>query len=80
MKFIYCIKDVKSGFCSQFFTFDNDDVAVRMFNLMTRDPDSLLSKCPEDFELWKLGAFSQNSGIEVDSTYPRFIVSAIQHD
>lgn len=70
MYYIYCIKDTKVGFMNPFVQ-PNDAVAVREFaNLVNSNGSSVVSVNYQDMELYKLGSYSQDTGvIESDVEY-----------
>lgn len=72
--YLYSIKDVKSGFLSVS-PFKNDELAKRAYLNLLNDPHpNQVSMNPEDFELWCVGSFDQDSGI-INSEV-RFVASA----
>lgn len=76
---IYSVKDVKVGFMSPFIR-SNDSLAIRDFKDAISDdhPTNALHKHPEDYELWCLGEFLQDSG--VIKSEPKFLFSALSED
>ncbi len=62
MKFgVYAVRDLKVGFQSVTIQ-PNDASAVRGFESTVINSDSVLSTHAEDFSLFKLGEFDQDSG------------------
>lgn len=60
---IYSVRDVKTGFMQP--SLDaNDKAAQRGFQLMlaTCKPESLMGFCPEDFDLYRIGTFDNQTG------------------
>ncbi len=69
MQNLYSIKDKKIGFNSPF-TAPNNYAAIRMFADTVKDENSMLAKHPEDYELYKLGSFNDDTGeIVADCQY-----------
>lgn len=66
--FLYSIRDVKSGFGFPF-SMQNDEVALRAFEAALHDSNSEMSKYPQDFEIWLIGAFNTETG-DIDSYLP----------
>ena len=66
----YAVKDLKVGF-QVMQPFQNDEVAKRAFINAAKNPSSMLSQCPADFELWYLGEFFEENGSFV--SVPEFI-------
>lgn len=59
---IYAIKDAKSTFMPC--TVDvNDATAIRNFEHAVRQPDSILASHPNDFALFKVGEYDNESGV-----------------
>lgn len=75
---IYALKDVKSGFMNPM-PFKNDELAIRAYTNMLADKQpNLVSMNPEDFELWCLGDYDQDSGIIKSEI--RFVFSSLSND
>lgn len=71
---IYALKDVKCGFMNPM-TFKNDELANRAYkNMLADNQPNLVTMNPEDFELWCLGNYDQDSGIIKSDV--RFVASA----
>lgn len=74
---IYAIKDAKSTFMPC--TVDvNDATAVRNFEHAVRQPDSLLASHPNDFALFKLGEYDNESGVISPLFPPKLLCDAAQ--
>ena len=74
---IYAIKDAKSSFMPC--TVDtNDATAIRNFEHAVRQPDSLLASHPNDFALYKVGAFDNTTGVVTPSVEPIQLCDAAQ--
>lgn len=73
---IYAIMDNKmSAFMTPFFS-HNDQTAQRSLKIAVTTEGSPMSAAPEDFDLYKIGVFCDESGlIEPDPT-PVFVVRA----
>jgi len=66
---IYSIFDFKAQTFSQPMFFINDDVAIRALISAVRDPSSYLHAAPADYEMFKLGEWSDLDGAIIpDST------------
>ena len=75
---LYALKDVKSGFMS-IMLFKNDELAKRAYQNMLKDTQpNLVTMNPEDFELWCLGDYDQDSGIIQSEV--RFVANALKND
>ncbi len=74
IKGVYSIRDSKVGYLLP--TADNNDsVAVRNFAAACKHPDSLLQTNPQDFDLYCIGQFDDDSGELIPCT-PKFIAHA----
>lgn len=58
----YCILDTKAKVYNSPYFLINDQVAVRQFQLVIKDPESMISKYPEDYRLYKTGTFDMLTG------------------
>ena len=76
MKFgLYAVRDVKVGFQS-ISVQPNDAVAVRGFESTVINSDSVLFTHSEDFSLFKLGEFDQDSGRLIPLELPVQLIEA----
>lgn len=74
---LYAIKDAKSTFMPC--TVDvNDATAVRNFEHAVRQPDSLLASHPNDFALYIVGEYDNQSGQILPVFPPRQLCDAAQ--
>lgn len=73
LKNMYTIKDNKVGFGAPIFYAPNNAVAIRTFADTVRK-EEYINEHAEDFELWCLGQFSEETG-EIIST-PAFLERA----
>lgn len=58
---IYAIKDKKAEAYLQPFTTTKDGLAIRMIQA-SMEQENNLSKYPEDFSLYQIGEFNENTG------------------
>nr|DAF77343.1 MAG TPA: DNA binding protein [Microviridae sp.] len=76
MKFgVYAVRDLKVGFQSVTIQ-PNDAVAVRGFESTVINSDSVLFTHAEDFSLFKLGEFDQDSGRLIPLELPVQLIEA----
>lgn len=76
MKFgVYAVRDLKVGFQSVTIQ-ANDVAAVRGFESTVINSDSVLFTHSEDFSLFKLGEFDQDSGRLIPLELPMQLVEA----
>lgn len=60
---IYTIRDAKAECYLQPFTFRTDGEAIRAFDDSVQKPGTALHDHPEDFFLYKVASFNQETGI-----------------
>ncbi|QXP08113.1 MAG: nonstructural protein [Arizlama microvirus] len=58
----YSILDTKSKIYNNPHFLINDAVAIRQFGLIVNDKESIISKYPEDFRLYRVGTFDMSTG------------------
>jgi len=73
---IYSIKDIKTGIYDRPFFNANDIVAARQFRQAVNDPATMLSKYPQDFELWNIGEIDDDGG-KITQTEKKVVCSAL---
>ena len=56
------VYDKKAAFYNYFAVFNNRAEAVRSFTLACRDKDSMLSKFPDDYDLYFLASIDERTG------------------
>lgn len=71
----YTIKDAKSGTYGVPFFTQNDATAERSFKQAAMDENTTINKFPEDYALYCVGKFDDNSG-EFEQQKPVFICNA----
>lgn len=62
-KCLYVVRDVKAEFYGDPILLDNDAIARRLFFDAARDPNSPLSKHPEDYALYHVGNYDARTGV-----------------
>lgn len=72
---LYAIKDAKSSFmlCNADM---NDACAIRNFEHAVRQPDSLLRSHPNDYALFCVGAYDNETGIVYPQVPPTLLTDA----
>ena len=75
---VYAIKDVKAGTFNQPFLQPTHGTAERSFQELVRDPQSFVSKYPEDYDLYFLGSFDDLTGGIKSEKNPVHIINAAQ--
>lgn len=77
LKVICCVRDQKATTYALPFTSHNHQVALRDFGHACRDQNSQLYKNPEDFDLFAIGTFDDQTG-EILGHTPQLLASAVQ--
>ena len=72
---MYVIRDTKVGFDPQIILQMNEQSAVRGFQFMMSNENSMQGKFPADYELYKIGDYDTDSGIVDPVNPPKFIVN-----
>jgi len=76
---IYSIRDSKAGIFNTPFYQSSHGEAERSFHQLVRDPKSTVSQYPEDFDLYHLGTYDDQSGkMELLDT-PAHMIKAVQY-
>lgn len=73
---IYAVFDVKASNYGQPFFMTQHGLAVRAFSDLAQDDKASVSKHPEDYKLYCLGEYDDNSGKFVSLSVPEFINNA----
>lgn len=77
-KFIFSVYDMKSKVFSIPFFSVNQATALRDFERACRDVNSDLNAFPNDFSLYELGSFDDNTGLISTHTQPDYLALAAQ--
>lgn len=75
-KALYAVRDSKAAIFFPPFPQINDETAARAFYAAAMDPTTDLSRYPDDYSLWCLGWFDDESGSLEGATPPRVVVSS----
>lgn len=74
---IFAIKDSKAGMFNSPFFQPTHGTAERSFKELLKDPQSFVSKYPEDYDLYYLGTYDDITGV-VKPEQPQHVVSGSQ--
>ena len=58
----YCVYDRKGNIYNNPYFLSNDMVAIRQLDMMVKNPETMISKYPEDYVLYKVGLFDLLTG------------------
>lgn len=75
---IFSVFDKKVGAYKRPFISDNEVEATRGLQTAMRDPEIQISLFPEDFDLYEMGIFNDNSGLIEPIIPPLYICSAVE--
>ena len=70
---VFSVYDEKAKIFHQPFYFNQRGEAVRTFQDLVQDQKSVISKHPEDYKLYQLGTYDDNTGNIVSLPQPEFI-------
>jgi len=73
---IYSVKDLKAAAFAPPFFLGRDEVAVRTFKSAVNDPTHPMHPHPEDYHLYHVGEFDDETGVITALEQPRFIIAA----
>lgn len=74
---LFTVLDVKAKVYLPPFTFRSRAEAVRAFSESAHDPKHMFGKHPEDFILFAVGTYDDNSGLPTALNAPEHILSAL---
>jgi hypothetical protein len=74
---IYAIYDLKAEAYGRPFFLEADGLAIRSFAEATLNPQTEISKYPEDFRLFKMGTYDDSNG-NIKSMIPKVLVTAVE--
>lgn len=77
IKLVCSVFDAKAGIYSNPFYSHNIMTATRDFNQGCSDPNSGLSRNPEDYSLYAVATFDDESGLFAPTVPPLFIANAV---
>lgn len=60
---IYAVFDSKAAAYASPFFMQRDTMALRAFTDLTNDRQSSINKHPEDYSLWKIGSYDDDTGL-----------------
>lgn len=74
---IFAVHDVKAEAFGNPMFMNNEQIAIRGLAGAVADPASVLSQSPEDFNLYELGEYDDNSGLITPLDRPKLVCSAL---
>lgn len=60
---VFALFDSKAAYYGTPFFLQNKMVAMRSFSDLVKDPQSMVSKHPEDFNLYEIGEYDDSTGV-----------------
>lgn len=76
-KLLCTVLDSKSAIYSAPFSSINRQTAMRDFAHAAQEPNSQMAKFPEDFRLYALGSFDDNTGQITMFDSPEYLIAAL---
>lgn len=73
---LYSVRDTVAGAFCRPFAAPNNGLAIRDFDFAARDPESQISKTPQDYCLFLVGSFDEETGVITAQT-PELLKYAI---
>lgn len=73
---VYSIFDVKGKCFGQPFFMAHNGIALRSFSDLIQDKNTTICKHPEDFKLYLIGEYDDNSGALCSKPQPEFMANA----
>jgi len=73
----YSVRDLKAAAFAPPFFLGRDEVAVRTFSDALADPTHPMHAHPEDYQLFYLGEFNDETGLLQGADTPRFLVNGV---
>lgn len=74
---VYSIRDAKGDVYNQPWYKNTHGEAERDFTLICKNPESMISKFPEDYDLYYLGEYDSKNGIFHSLDTPQHMIKAI---
>lgn len=74
---VYSIRDAKAEVFNQPWFAKTHGEAERNFAQLTRDSKSMVSQFPEDYDLYYLGTYDDNTGMVESLDTPQHMVKAV---
>lgn len=74
---LFAIRDSKAGHYAPCFTKPSRGEAERDFVQLSRDPQSVVHKFPEDFDLYEMATYDQKTGKISAHDTPRHMLKAV---
>lgn len=72
---LLAIKDVKAdAFPFPPFTSHNKATGERDFRLLLQDASKHLGRCPEDYELYRIGVWNEEVGVILAEDFPQLVI------
>lgn len=73
---LYALKDTKSSFFNLPWSYMSEPEAVRNMHRLVNDPQTMVHAYPEDYDLYEIGTYDQQTGQICPLETPRHIVKA----
>nr|WAE43819.1 MAG: nonstructural protein [Microviridae sp.] len=75
---IYAIRDKRMQVFRTPFIENHDVLAIRSLTMAMHDPNLAVTAFPEDFALYEMGTFNDQTGVIVSFPEPNLVITAVQ--
>lgn len=75
---VFSLRDTKGGVYHQPFYQRSHGEAERSIKQLANDPQSMVSKYPEDYDLYYLGTYDDQTGVIKPEDSPQHVLKAVQ--
>jgi len=75
---VIAVYDKKIGLFDPPFTVRHPGEAIREWDIIIKNPETKFGKNPEDFDLFQVGTYDENTGSTTNNTPPTQLASGIQ--
>lgn len=78
-KQVYSVRDAKTQAFSPPFIASNNGEALRQFDMLCKNPETMVHKFPADFALFHIGSFQEQLGLLVPAQQVQQIGSGLEY-
>lgn len=79
VKQLFSIHDVKAKYFFAPVSLNSEGEARRLLSDAVSDTQTVINRHPEDFRLYRLGEFDDNSGVLSPLAQPEFVCDAVEY-
>lgn len=78
IKYLFAVRDTKVGVFQKPFLMRNAAEAIRGFESVVNDHNTEFYRYPDDFTLYQMAEFDEETGVITQSTDPQILVNAVE--